>query len=311
MTFIKGCKLDDLARLSEMGISPRDVAQLLVECFSTQTFLYGIVHADLHPGNLHVRYSDELGKPQLIVLDHGCYKVLDNETRLDYAHLWKSIVFREHDQLKHYTGKFGIDPNFYQLFALFLTFSNFLDSSQTGLLDQRRQMSKTELKKMWKDLKDKFFSKNPNANVVDHFSVIENMFQGMKLDLILLLRTNIQIRSMTTSLGKPINRFGIMAEYCIKALEYETVPVTKQVVLKDGDTKEIVLNQLVLNRTLKQRLTLQWHLIQLRFSLSVMNVAFWAVQKLLRWTLLSRFIEFVSSPQHGKYTDDPLLRNAE
>lgn len=62
-------------------------------------------------------------------------------------------------------------------------------SSQTGIIDQRRQMSKEELKKMWKDLQDKYFSKNPNANITDHFSVIENMFQGMKLDLILLLRT--------------------------------------------------------------------------------------------------------------------------
>lgn len=100
---------------------------MLVECFSVQTFLYGIIHADLHPGNLHVRYNSKLGKPQLIVLDHGCYKVLEDETRMDYARLWKSIVFREHDQLKYYTGKFGIDPAFYQLFGLFLTFSNFLD----------------------------------------------------------------------------------------------------------------------------------------------------------------------------------------
>ncbi|MNR67646.1 hypothetical protein D3C85_1917630 [compost metagenome] len=61
-------------------------------------------------------------------LDHGCYEELNEKTRIDYASLWKSIVFRDHEDMKHFTGELGIDSEFYLLFAMFLSAANILDS---------------------------------------------------------------------------------------------------------------------------------------------------------------------------------------
>ncbi|KAG2373667.1 hypothetical protein C9374_011956 [Naegleria lovaniensis] len=219
MDFIEGCKINDLQALERMNIDPKDVAKLLVDSYSIQTFIHGFVHSDIHVGNLLVRRSDK-NKPQLIYLDHGCYKKLDEETRKDYCQLWKAAIFRDHDNLKLYTEKFGIEGRFYPLFGLFLTFSNYMDKSSSSMVDQRKNMTSEEAKKMFKQIRETFFPKSTHK-AQDLFNIIEEMFKNMKLDLILLMRANVQLRSITRELGRPINRFAVMAEYCLKGIHYE------------------------------------------------------------------------------------------
>nr|CAG4718713.1 unnamed protein product [Naegleria fowleri] len=220
MDFIEGCKINDLQALKSMNIDPKEVAKLLVDSYSIQTFIHGFVHSDIHVGNLLVRRSEKNNKPQLIYLDHGCYKKLDEETRKDYCQLWKAAIFRDHENLKLYTEKFGIDGRFYPLFGLFLTFSNYMDKSSSSMVDQRKNMTSEEAKKMFKQIRETFFPKSTHK-AQDLFNIIEEMFRNMKLDLILLMRANVQLRSITRELGRPINRFAIMAEYCLKGIHYE------------------------------------------------------------------------------------------
>jgi aarF domain-containing kinase len=54
-------------------------------------FVHGFVHADPHQGNLFIRKLNS-GKTQVILLDHGLYKEMNNQTRLAYAHLWRAII---------------------------------------------------------------------------------------------------------------------------------------------------------------------------------------------------------------------------
>jgi len=127
MDFIDGCKINDTEGLKRLNIDASEIAKLLIDSYSIQTFVHGFVHSDVHVGNLLVRRSPKTNKPQLVYLDHGCYKTLDEETRKDYCNLWKSAIFRDHEKLKYYTERFGIEGKFYPLFGLFLTFSNYMD----------------------------------------------------------------------------------------------------------------------------------------------------------------------------------------
>ncbi|KAL0490287.1 aarF domain-containing protein kinase [Acrasis kona] len=275
MEFLDGFRLNDMDQLAKNNISVKQVSQLLVDCYSVQTFLYGNVHSDLHPGNLHVRIDPKSGLPQLIVLDHGCYKRLDEQVRLDYANMWRCIINRDINQGRVLLEKFGIDGDFFQLFALFLTFSNLLDKSETGLIDQRKKMDGNQIKSMFASFKDKYLSKHPNAGITDYFALIEGMLQGMNLDLVLLLKANIQVRGITSGFNKPINRFATMVEYCIHGSENQVIQVPKIIPLKGGKSRVIHVDEVRLSEgTFIQRFKLNWQLLKLRFNLLVMDLLF-------------------------------------
>lgn len=44
-------------------------------------------------------------KPLLVLLDHGLYKELPNELRIDYASLWKALVLKDMAGVKYYCQK--------------------------------------------------------------------------------------------------------------------------------------------------------------------------------------------------------------
>ena len=48
----------------------------------------------IHPGNLHVRTHTSDGKKdiQIVLLDHGIYTELKEETRISYNKLWRGIL---------------------------------------------------------------------------------------------------------------------------------------------------------------------------------------------------------------------------
>lgn len=50
------------------------------------------MHCDPHAANMLVRIGRH-GRPQLVLLDHGLYKRLDDDFRLEYAALWQALVF--------------------------------------------------------------------------------------------------------------------------------------------------------------------------------------------------------------------------
>lgn len=79
MEYIHGCKVNDLECLSRMNISPASVSQQMCQLFAQQIFEHGFVHCDPHPGNVLVRVAN--GAPQIVLLDHGLYRELDDEFR--------------------------------------------------------------------------------------------------------------------------------------------------------------------------------------------------------------------------------------
>ena len=87
----------------------RDVAKLISTVFNSQVFLSGFVHVDPHPANVLLRnHPNKPGKPQLVLVDHGLYKQIDDEFRSMYAHLWKALLLADIPKIKSSCEKLGV-----------------------------------------------------------------------------------------------------------------------------------------------------------------------------------------------------------
>jgi len=76
------------------------------------------VHCDPHPGNILVRKKDN--GPEIVLLDHGLYRELKDEFRLNYCKLWKALVLRDTKNIEKYSKLLGAGE-FGGLFSAMLT----------------------------------------------------------------------------------------------------------------------------------------------------------------------------------------------
>jgi aarF domain-containing kinase len=60
------------------------------------TFISGHLHCDPHLGNVFIRPAQRHGHNfEIVLLDHGLYRQLPQQLRVDYAHLWLSIIHND------------------------------------------------------------------------------------------------------------------------------------------------------------------------------------------------------------------------
>jgi ubiquinone biosynthesis protein len=76
MERIRGVPIGELARLRELGVDFRRLAENGVEIFFTQVFRHNFFHADMHPGNIFVLTDDPL-RPRYAAVDFGIVGTLD------------------------------------------------------------------------------------------------------------------------------------------------------------------------------------------------------------------------------------------
>jgi len=204
MEFIEGIKITDAKALQAAGYNLQDVAFQLVDLFSDQVFIHGFVHSDPHPGNILVRRSvNSRGRavPEIVLLDHGLYRKLDEEVRTNYCKLWKALVMGNARDVEIYGRKLGAG-DFCKYLAMMLTFR-----PSIGRLDQSVKIEKEDIKKL--------------ANEVWESGAIEDisaLLESLPRDLLLVLRTNDLIMSINKELGFPVNRFLVMARAAIRGL---------------------------------------------------------------------------------------------
>jgi aarF domain-containing kinase len=206
MEYIHGVKLDDVAALKKLGVSVAKVAALLTKVFSQQIFLDGFVHCDPHPGNILIR---KLGgrwgwltpnEPQLVLLDHGLYRQLNDQFRLNYCRLWKALIEVDEDAIQEYS-RLLCGPNAsYQLFACILTARAWESRHKLG-----SQMDESE--------RDKLMS-----GAAQRFTEINHILAHVPSELLLMLKTNDLLRALNRELGNPINTYLLTVRYCITAI---------------------------------------------------------------------------------------------
>ena len=109
MEWINGCKMNDVTSIRAMGFHEDQVAKLVLENFADQIFVHGFLHSDPHSANAFVRPVKINGKvePQLVLLDHGLYRTLDENFRHNYSHLWRALVLRDSSGIEQYARELG------------------------------------------------------------------------------------------------------------------------------------------------------------------------------------------------------------
>lgn len=204
MDFIHGVKLDDKEGIARMGLSTQKVAELLTTVFSKQIFLDGFVHCDPHPGNVLIRrlrpHDPSSDDPELVLLDHGLYRELDDEFRINYCNLWVAIIHADEAKIKDYARILCGPDASYQLFACMLT-----ARAWESVKELDRPITQEEKRHLMSD-------------AADRFKEINDILATVPSQLLLLLKTNDLLRALNRDLGHPVNTYSITAKYCVKAV---------------------------------------------------------------------------------------------
>ncbi|KAK9683519.1 hypothetical protein RND81_10G147400 [Saponaria officinalis] len=194
MEYIDGVQVDDVKGIRKMKIQPREVSNLVSETFAEMIFKHGFVHCDPHAANLLVRplpagKRNFLGnrKPQLVLLDHGLYKELDFSMRINYASLWKGLVFSDVKAIKENCAKLGAGDDLYTLFAGILTmrpWNRVIDTSVDHLVVQGTDSDRSELQ----------------MYASQYFPQISELLRRLPRVILLMLKTNDCLRAVNNSL---------------------------------------------------------------------------------------------------------------
>ncbi|XP_047270771.1 putative ABC1 protein At2g40090 isoform X2 [Capsicum annuum] len=155
MEYMEAAQVNDLKSIRRLEIQPSDVVKLVSETFAEMMFRHGFVHCDPHAANLLVRPLPSgrrsifgRRKPQLILLDHGLYIELDYHTRINYAALWKALVYSDANGIKDKCVKLGAGDDLYALFAGILTmrpWNKVIDPSVDHLVVNGTDSDRSEL----------------------------------------------------------------------------------------------------------------------------------------------------------------------
>ncbi|XP_057523186.1 putative ABC1 protein At2g40090 [Amaranthus tricolor] len=258
MEFMDGVQVNDVKGIQKMGIQPSDVSRLLSEAFAEMIYKHGFVHCDPHAANLLVRplpssKRNILGtrKPQLVLLDHGLYKELDFDTRINYAALWKGLVFSDAKAIKEYSAKLGAGDDLYALFAGILTmrpWNRVIDTSVDHLVVKGTEDDRSELR-MYASL---------------YFPQISELLRRLPRVILLMLKTNDCLRAVNNDLlqGSSLDTFFIIGRVSSEA---------------------VIQAKLSKKKSLLARLTAWLEEIILRARLLGMHIGIWLlhIQKLL------------------------------
>ncbi len=110
-----GARIDDKEGLRHRGVDRRELATLVNRIFGRMTFVHGFVHCDPHPGNLLV---DSNGR--VVLLDHGVYRSLDDETRRTWCKLWRGLIANDDAEMRRAVADLGVDPELSTFFRIVL-----------------------------------------------------------------------------------------------------------------------------------------------------------------------------------------------
>ena len=273
MEWVEGAPVTDRAGVIAAGVRPDDVSWLVAEAFSEMIFLHGFVHCDPHGGNLLVRRAGKgavggglvprtrggeggeaalstpplphaprsrgavsdgaVGPAELVLLDHGLYRELDDGFRLAYARLWRALLSGDVGGIYGAAAAMGTPPDSAPLFASVLTMKPWAlisgqrkDASGSGgggggggrgrgggggggsgvaALGGVTPADRAEAA----------------AYAADHAPDIARLLGSLPRPLLLLLKTNDCLRSIDCTLGTPANAFAVTARECARALAAE------------------------------------------------------------------------------------------
>ncbi|XP_007939597.1 aarF domain-containing protein kinase 1 [Orycteropus afer afer] len=203
MEFVDGGQVNDRSYMERNKIDVNEVSRHLGKMYSEMIFVNGFVHCDPHPGNVLVRKHPGTGKAEIILLDHGLYQVLTENFRLDYCHLWQSLIWTDMRRVKKYSQRLGAGE-LYPLFACMLTARSW-NSVNRGI-GQAPVTAAEEL-----EIRD---------NAANYLPQISQLLNRVPRQMLLIFKTNDLLRGIEAALGTraSASSFLNMSRCCIRAL---------------------------------------------------------------------------------------------
>ncbi|KAH3672192.1 hypothetical protein WICMUC_004421 [Wickerhamomyces mucosus] len=163
--------------------------------FSKMIFEWGFVHSDPHPGNILVRYNEQSGKQQLVLLDHGLYVAIRENVRHEYCVLWKSLFELNDKELKKIAVSWGIGKDQSDMFASFSLLKPYHKTA-----DNLSKMSRFEREKYMSQNFKKFFQDT----------------EKFPLELVFLGRTMRIVQTVNQRFKAPVNRINLFTKEAVK-----------------------------------------------------------------------------------------------
>jgi len=188
-----------------LGLSLKPVMQTMVDLFSAQMFLWGLVHCDPHPGNIFVRRLPS-GNPEIVLIDHGLYITMDPKFRQQYALFWRSLMTFDNATIATVTKEWGINaPDIFASATLMRPY----EGGDGKTLAEIRSMSKAEQKQRQFEMQQKM-----RKGIREILSNQDKFPQ----ELIFIGRNLRIVQGNNQFLGSPVNRIKITGTWASRAL---------------------------------------------------------------------------------------------
>ncbi|RKF60122.1 ABC1 family protein C10F6.14c [Erysiphe neolycopersici] len=189
-----------------LGISRKEVMSIMIDLFSAQMFLWGLVHCDPHPGNIFIRRRAN-GHPELVLIDHGLYVSLNPKLRSQYCQFWKAILTFDNKTINEITKSWGMQaPDLFASATLMRPYEGGDSSTKLRIVGELKGETAAER----------------------HYEVQERMRQGIRelladLDLfpreLLFIGRNMRIvQGNNQFLGSPVNRIKLTGLWASRSL---------------------------------------------------------------------------------------------
>ena len=211
MEWIDGVSVSDKAGLKALGCNPKGLANAIATCFCEMIYRWGFVHADPHIANMLVRKSPGGGRWQLVLLDHGLYRRLDDSFRLEYSKLWKALILGDVAGVTASATRMNAAGSV-PLFAGMLTQRQWRDVTKWEKGTNRLKHDRTEREK-----------EEIQEFVGQHAREISGLLAKVPRELLLLLKTNDCLRSVDKELGAGYNSFLVTARECVRTINAESL----------------------------------------------------------------------------------------
>ena len=189
-----------------LGLDLATVMQTMVDLFSAQMFLWGLVHCDPHPGNIFIRRQPS-GKPELVLIDHGLYIHMEPKFRKEYALFWRSLMTFDNDTIARITKEeWGINaPDIFASATLMRPY----EGGDGKTLAEIRNMSKKEQRERQFEMQKKMRKGISEVLANQEKFPQELIFIGRNLRI---------VQGNNQFLGSPVNRVKITGAWASRAL---------------------------------------------------------------------------------------------
>lgn len=193
MSFEEGVYVTNEPQIQSWGLNRNQISQTISRIFGEQIFRHGFVHCDPHEANLLVRPHPTIPhRGQIVLLDHGLYRKLQDDFRQNYVRLWQGIIMRDEESIEKYCRRLNAG-DMYSLLAAMLTMKPWNDI-----------VTRTE--------KDRFAEKDKDTQLIMlqsyaalYYQEIVDLLNDVPSDLLLLFKTNDCLRHLDRVLKTPVN----------------------------------------------------------------------------------------------------------